>query len=66
MKRKHRFKIPQMFYLRRANLGSSKNFVSAYVFFNYRRNLSGVVYAESRDRAKAKVRKLNPDAEFFR
>ena len=72
-------KIPQMFYLRRLVIKSSKRGAPTtdavlYVFHNYRKTISGVVQVPKtvsrvgnpREFAKQVVLESNPEAEFWR
>jgi hypothetical protein len=67
MKKKQAMQVPTVFYLRRVMLGGkhSGSFVSCYIFHSFR-GFSGSVMAVDRDAAKKKIRKLYPDAEFWR
>ena len=68
--------IPQMTYLRRMNITrrvldpKTNELVReddiVWVFWTYRNKMPQVLIAETRDRAKALIRRLNPAACFFR
>ena len=68
--------IPQMYYLRRMNITrrvldpKTNELVREddiiWVFWTYRNKLPQVLIAETRDKAKALIHRLNPVACFFR
>lgn len=68
--------IPQMTYLRRMNITrrvldpETNELVReddiVWVFWTYRNKLPQILLAETRDKAKTLIRRLNPVACFFR
>ncbi len=40
--------------------------IRMYTYMNFRKTCEGVVYARDRAEAKRKVKRLVPDAEFYR
>lgn len=71
MKTQHRFKIPQMMYLRKYIIKSrgpgGVTFVrTIHIYWNYRNNNKGIVDTGSRGVAKLRILDKYPEAEFFR
>jgi hypothetical protein len=59
--------IPQMIYLRRLNTQQSASEDGiVWVYWTYRNKIPSVLIAETRDKAKSLIRRLNPVACFFR
>ncbi len=58
--------IPQMFYVRKVVIGRADKPVTLFEFWNYRKSAHGSIKTKSKKVAMREIRKLFPEAEFFR